>query len=123
VLCDGLYTNFTPKLNWEGNITKIGPKRPNILPQRYCPINIAHLCRSCTTWGRLPCSLPYRLQGVLHTECTERRPDDAPDGRAVPMCPTRLGRDGEGEDWGRCGVDCGLASYSSNKQVTGLSAR
>jgi len=33
------------------------------------------------------------------------------------MCPTSLGRNMEGLDWGRCNSECSLASYSSNTQV------
>ena len=79
---------------------------------------LAGTARACTTWSSGDCIIPYRVAGVLHTECMTRlSPDERGKERAIPMCPTRLGRDGEGEDWGRCGKDCPLAKYSTNDEV------
>jgi len=72
----------------------------------------------CMTWENLPCIIPYRLDGNLHTECTGRLwPTSSSDTRVIPMCPTSLSSNGEGLDWGRCNKECPLASYRSNTQM------
>ena len=79
---------------------------------------MAGAARGCTTWSSGACIIPYRVGGVLHTECMTRlSPDERGKERAIPMCPTRLGRGGEGEAWGRCGKDCPLAKYSTNDEI------